>query len=300
MTSHADLDRRAVELLSEAREQLGPRPEQRRDLRNAVFASVGMLGSALSGPAAAGQVTPIASSGVPPRPSGVRSKPEVALTAAEQVGSVEMLSAGSVAGARAGARFGAKAVAGGTIGGLLVGFAVGYLTFAGARLEAVPMRAAVVEEAPSVVEAVPVLELEQLEPRAPETPRLEPSPVRTNVRRSNPAPESAALPPPMSFYEELTYLRRAQAALRRKEPALALGLMQSLDELSSAGALLSERAMTKVLSLCLLEREEEALEVARGLTSSDGAALYRERLGSSCARAAVSEVFEAPATNAVD
>jgi hypothetical protein len=101
-------------------------------------------------------------------------------------------------------------------------------------------------------------------------------------------------PAPLSFYEELAYLRRAQAALRRQEPALALGLMQSIDQLSTGGALLSERAMTKVLSLCLLERDDEALVIARGLLLAEGGTLYTERLSRSCASAALDTTSATP------
>jgi hypothetical protein len=109
-----------------------------------------------------------------------------------------------------------------------------------------------------------------------------------SVEKPPPGTASPEAPAPLSFYEELTYLRRAQAALRKKEPALAFGLMQSLDGLNTAGALLSERAMTKVLALCLLDRVQEATEVARQLATAEGGGLYVDRISHSCAAATVS------------
>lgn len=100
--------------------------------------------------------------------------------------------------------------------------------------------------------------------------------------RSSARSDAAAAP---TFYDELSHVRRAQAALKQGNAALALGLMQSLDEARPGGALLAERSVTKVLALCQLGREEEATQLARAvLSNNDDATVYRKRLASSCAK----------------
>lgn len=89
----------------------------------------------------------------------------------------------------------------------------------------------------------------------------------------------------VSFYEELSYLRRAQAALRDGQSAMALGLMETLDSMPSKGALWAERNMTKVLALCQLGRAEEATAIATRVAQADTGQVYRKRLEASCAGA---------------
>jgi hypothetical protein len=97
---------------------------------------------------------------------------------------------------------------------------------------------------------------------------------------STPLPEKAAEP---SFHEELSFLRRAQAALRSGQPALALGLMQSLDEMQKGGALGLERRVTKTLALCALDRSAEAKAMAAPVFQSQPDSVYARRLSESCA-----------------
>jgi hypothetical protein len=85
------------------------------------------------------------------------------------------------------------------------------------------------------------------------------------------------------FYQELTFLRRAQAALRKGDAAYALGLMGSLDQIQKGGALGSERSMTKVLALCQLGRAPEATVIARRLLRGNSHLPYVQRLRRSCA-----------------
>lgn len=94
------------------------------------------------------------------------------------------------------------------------------------------------------------------------------------------------------FYQELTFLRRAQAALRRGDAAYALGLMVSLEQLHKDGALRSEREMTKVLAFCQLGREEEATTLARKLLRRDPQLPYAQRLQGSCADVSVLQAGE--------
>lgn len=102
-----------------------------------------------------------------------------------------------------------------------------------------------------------------------------------------PAKQSKALAPvdepaEPTFYEELSYLRRAQAALRGGNPALALGIMTSLDEIQKAGALDLERRVTKALALCDLGRAAEAKEVSAPIFQQQTHSVYVKRLKESC------------------
>lgn len=87
----------------------------------------------------------------------------------------------------------------------------------------------------------------------------------------------------VSVYEELSYLRRAQAALRDGQSALALGLMENLDAMPTRGALRAERNMTKVLALCQLGRAQDAKTIATRMAQLDAGQVYRKRLEASCA-----------------
>jgi hypothetical protein len=103
-----------------------------------------------------------------------------------------------------------------------------------------------------------------------------------------------------TFYQELSYVRRAQAALKQKDGALALGLMTSLDELRPRGALNAERNVTKVLALCQLDRVEEARSLARRALRNDANTdVYRRRLAASCAHTNAEESVE-PSPNSTE
>lgn len=104
-----------------------------------------------------------------------------------------------------------------------------------------------------------------------------------SARSSTASPEKAPEP---SFHEELSFLRRAQAALRSGQPALALGLMQSLDEMQKGGALGLERRVTKTLALCALDRNAEAKAMAAPVFQSQPDSVYARRLSESCAGSA--------------
>jgi hypothetical protein len=102
-----------------------------------------------------------------------------------------------------------------------------------------------------------------------------------------PAKQSKALvpgdePAEPTFYEELSYLRRAQAALRGGKPALALGIMTSLDEMQRVGALDLERRVTKALALCDLGRAAEAKAVSAPIFKQQAHSVYVKRLKESC------------------
>jgi len=90
-----------------------------------------------------------------------------------------------------------------------------------------------------------------------------------------------------TFYNELSYVRRAQSALQKGDGALALGLMESLDAVERKGALWAERNVTKVLALCLLDRVEEASHLAQRALQSSATEVYRRRLATSCVASAI-------------
>ncbi|HEY3495458.1 MAG TPA: hypothetical protein VGK73_12265 [Polyangiaceae bacterium] len=90
-------------------------------------------------------------------------------------------------------------------------------------------------------------------------------------------------PVPSANYDELSYVQRAQTALRNGDAALALGLMQSLDQLQPKGALLAERAVVSVLALCRLDRANDARLLASATWKSGNAPeVYRRRMENSC------------------
>jgi len=111
----------------------------------------------------------------------------------------------------------------------------------------------------------------------------------TKVQPAKPgtASTSTESPAEVSFYEELSYIRRAQTALASGNPALALGLMRSLRELHGGGALLAERGMTEVLALCALDRPAEARTVADSVRARSDGSMYVARLDKTCARSGV-------------
>lgn len=87
---------------------------------------------------------------------------------------------------------------------------------------------------------------------------------------------------PEPLYQELSYLRRAQQAMKEGSFGQALGLMVELRSLSPQGSLLSEREVTEVLALCALGRSAEAQVVATRLKERDRKLAYGNRLKSSC------------------
>lgn len=98
--------------------------------------------------------------------------------------------------------------------------------------------------------------------------------------------------PEPTFYEELSYLRRAQAALRGGNPTLALGIMTSLDEMQKVGALGLERRVTKALALCDLGRSAEAKAMSAPIFKEQTHSVYTKRLKESCVGALPADLGE--------
>jgi hypothetical protein len=109
--------------------------------------------------------------------------------------------------------------------------------------------------------------------RAITTRRLKPARAR--------APEKAK--PESSLAIELSMLQRARRALGADNGRLALGIVQELEERFPKGVLMEERRATRVLSLCLLGRTDEARRIGREFLAQHGSSVYAERVRASCA-----------------
>jgi hypothetical protein len=180
----------------------------------------------------------------------------------------------------------AKLVLGGLVIGAL-GFGLGAVATrqdpAGTRaLERAP--AAAIASGARDLGAAPAVDgltlQEEAEPVPSPTSATAPRAATSNSKLEAPAD---AAPTQVSFYEELSYVRRAQTALSGGNPALALGLMRSLRELRPDGALLAERGVTEVLALCALGRQGEAQDVADAVRKRGEGAVYATRLETTCA-----------------
>jgi hypothetical protein len=95
----------------------------------------------------------------------------------------------------------------------------------------------------------------------------------------------ASAPPTSSLAAELAMLQRARRALNARNGRLALGIVQDLDEQFPKGVLIEERSATRVLSLCQLERVDEARGVARAFLERYPVSVYAERVRRSCVAA---------------
>lgn len=92
----------------------------------------------------------------------------------------------------------------------------------------------------------------------------------------------AAAAPASSLAAELAMLQRARRALNARNGRLALGIVQELDEQFPKGVLIEERSATRVLSLCQLERVDEARGVVRAFLERYPVSVYAERVRRSC------------------
>ncbi len=85
-----------------------------------------------------------------------------------------------------------------------------------------------------------------------------------------------------SLAMELSMLQRARRALNADNGRLALGIVMDLDERFPKGVLIEERNATRVLSLCMLNRAEEARRFGRRFLERHPASVYAERVRQSC------------------
>jgi hypothetical protein len=191
-------------------------------------------------------------------------------------------------------------------GGLTLGFAVGALLGFGASrgLSAalsgsthpapsapVALAAGPGPSAPSAPESTSVAQAEALSADALTADALvEPAPERPTLRGRKDgttgrgaARVSAAEDSGSTLAQELALLQRARRALNRNDAQLALGIVQSLDERFPDGVLMEERVATRILSLCQLERRDEAREQGQRFLSLHPRSVYAERVRHSCA-----------------
>jgi hypothetical protein len=104
--------------------------------------------------------------------------------------------------------------------------------------------------------------------------------ARPRIARS-PTPAAASME--SSLAAELAMLQRARRALAAENGALALGIVEELDERFPKGLLLEERTATRVLSLCKLARVDAARREALRFLERYPASVYAERVRQSCA-----------------
>jgi len=153
---------------------------------------------------------------------------------------------------------------------------------AGAAAE--PRAAPEITETPPEVGEAPASELAEAPAPAvdgaPSNARTRPSSGArsSGARKSAPAPALSS-----SLAEEVAMLQRARRALAAENGALALGLVEELDERFPKGVLIEERSATRVLSLCKLGRTDEARQTARAFLERYPGSVYAERVRSSCA-----------------
>jgi hypothetical protein len=104
----------------------------------------------------------------------------------------------------------------------------------------------------------------------------------TSRVRSAAGGRNVAAAPTSSLAAELAMLQRARRALNARNGRLALGIVQELDEQFPKGVLIEERSATRVLSLCQLERVDEARGAARAFLERYPVSVYAERVRRSC------------------
>jgi len=185
-------------------------------------------------------------------------------------------------------------VALGLVIGALLGYGAGVELGAGGRSavpmlppsESVPATAAAVvapraDGSPEVVAAVVAVPELNAAPAAPPALSSGVSPARTS--EAGAARRAAARDNGSTLAQELSLLQRARRALNRSDARLALGIVQSLDERFPNGVLMEERSATRILSLCQLERTEEARDQAHRFLAAHPRSVYAERVRDSCA-----------------
>lgn len=263
-------------VLSRARGGLGPSPAQRRHALQQIASTLAL---------------PV---GADPSDSPPEAAPEVASPGSPTATGSGAGSGGitSVTANPPALAFSLKAMIAGVIAGASVGFAAGSAVSWSdptPTTEHAPVAvAADVDLVESVVDPEPAVlvsdEVELVDDSLQGPPKIKKRPA------SKSTPVLATTDPARAtLHDELSFVRRAQSALKNGQAALALGLMKDLDQSSPRGALLAERNVTKVLALCQLGRREEATAVARRLLRGNGDAdLYRRRLSTSCAELDVS------------
>lgn len=257
--SHDDLDTLEAAVLRHARAGMSPNAERRGTLIAKLTA--GMGGQHLAPQPDLASLSEIQSSPLP-------------LAAGRVVSLTSMLLGVVVAGA--------------------VGFGAGYLYRSGSHADGRSSFEGVADAVPSAVMKQNTVAPHRIAAQRNESAvavaaekKAESQPVQTRSKAEHQKEREPAAEKKTTFYNELSYVRRAQSALQKGDGALALGLMESLDAVERKGALLAERNVTKVLALCLLDRVEEASHLAQRALQSSATEVYRRRLDASCVAAAI-------------
>lgn len=181
-------------------------------------------------------------------------------------------------------------VALGVVIGALLGYGVGQqLSVLGSATPPAPASESVVavatpvsaaRVAPEVVAAAPELEAAAaLTGAAPAVPSG--SPARAS--ESGTLRRAVARDNGSTLAQELSLLQRARRALNRNDARLALGIVKSLDERFPNGVLMEERSATRILSLCQLERTQEARDQGHRFLAAHPRSVYADRVRDSCA-----------------
>jgi uncharacterized protein HemY len=112
-------------------------------------------------------------------------------------------------------------------------------------------------------------------------------PAPPTQSRAAPRPRAAAqkeapTDAPFEFRQVLDYVRRAERAERQGEPALALALLDELDQRADSRTLREERLLTRVLASCARGDRDQAQRAARALTGMSRESIYTKRIAQSC------------------
>lgn len=154
-----------------------------------------------------------------------------------------------------------------------------------APVEVEAARAASDGPAPAAAAEVAALSREAEPSAAPSGPRAQ----GTGVERSPPSEARQArprakprAPAAQPLNDELALLRRVERALRKADPALALGLLAELDERFPESRLVEEREAARHIANCRLG-EPGAVARARLFLGEHPASVYRQRVQLACA-----------------
>ena len=82
--------------------------------------------------------------------------------------------------------------------------------------------------------------------------------------------------------EEVSLLKRAEQAIRSREPQLALGLIEELDRRFARGKLLDERSAARVMANCLELEPEAARRAGETYLRNAPGHVYHERVRQLC------------------
>jgi len=119
--------------------------------------------------------------------------------------------------------------------------------------------------------------------RPPVLPGVSSAASNARVAEAAAARRAAAHDSGSTLAQELSLLQRARRALNRNDARLALGIVESLDERFPNGVLMEERSATRILTLCQLDRTQEAREQGQRFLAAHPRSVYAERVRDSCA-----------------